>query len=502
MKTYTKKILTALLTLTLILALVPNMAFAADTDNNDTSSTATSLSSAGAVTGVLSSDDDVDFYKYTVDVTGHYNFTLTDTGAQGKRWRLSVYDSSLKELESNTNSEYTLTTNTYNFKKGTVLYLKVADSYGTEGKEYSISVNATEASNWEQEYTDTKDNATVLDATTALHGNIYSADDDVDYFKYTVGVTGHYNFTLKDAAEQGGRWRLTVYDASLNELETNTNSDYSLTTNTYNFKKGTVLYLKVADSYGTEGDEYTLSVNETDSSDWEQEVNDTKATATVIKANQTKSGNLYSDDDVDYYKYTVDVTGYYNFTFKDINAAEGRWRITVYDSSLKELESDTNGENTYTTNTYNFKKGTVLYLKVTDSYSAESHEYSLTVNAKKSANWEQENNDSYSKAITFKANVTKYGNLYNADDVDYYSYTASKTGTLKTTFKFDADDVGSGWIITIYDSSKKEIKTVSDIITNKTISFKATKGKKYYVVVKADSSYSSQTSITYALKIK
>jgi hypothetical protein len=100
-----------------------------------------------------------------------------------------------------------------------------------------------------------------------------------------------------------------------------------------------------------------------------------------------------------------------------------------------------------------------------------------------------------------KANTTKYGNLYLADDVDYYAYTASKTGTINTSFKFDADDVGDGWKVTIYDSSKKEIKTVFDIATNKTISFKATKGKKYYVVVRANGDY-SPINITYALKIK
>lgn len=503
MKIYRKKILTALLAIALVVMIAPNMANANSTlDNNDTSSDATILSSERAVTGVISSDDDVDFYKYTVDVTGHYNFTLTDTGTQGNRWRLTVYDSALKELESNTNSEYTLTTNTYNFEKGRVLYLKVQDSYRTKGDPYSLVVNATEASDWEQEYTDTKDDATILDAKITMHGNIYSDDDDVDFFKYTVGVTGHFNFTLKDAAEKGGRWRLTVYDSSLNELESNTNSDYSLTTNTYNFKKGTELYLKVADSYRSEGYEYTLTVNETAASNWEQEANDTKATATVIKANQTKYGNLYSDDDVDYYKYKVDVTGYYSFIFNDTKAEGGRWRITVYDSSLKELESVTNDDNTLTTNTYNFKKGTVLYLKVSDSYRAEYHEYSLKVIAKKSGNWEQEKNNSFKCSIGLKLNTVKYGNLYNEDDVDYYSYTATKTGSLKTSFKFDADDVGRGWKVTIYDSSKKEIKTVTDITTDKTISFKVTKGKKYYVVVKSSSSYSSPTNITYQLKIK
>jgi hypothetical protein len=391
MKTYGKKILTALLTLTLIISVAPNMAYAADTtsstDNNDTFGTATSLSSAGEVTGVLSSKDDVDFYKYTVDVSGYYNFVFKNLSSEDGSWYITVYDASLNELESERNEGYTLTTGVYDFKKGTDLYIKV---------EYD-----------------------------------------------------------------------NLYEHSVDK-------------------------------------QYSLKVNATSDDTWEKEYNDTKATATIINQDKGLNGNLYSSDDVDFYKYTVDVSGYYNFIFKNLSSEDGSWYITVYDSSFNKLESERNEGYTDNSSTYNFKKGTVLYYKVEyDNLYGHSvgKQYSLTVNAKKNSNWEQEKDNSYGKAIALKANTTKYGNLYIADDVDYYSYTAAKTGSLKTTFKFDADDVKDGWEITVYDSSKKEVKRVSDITTNKTISFKATKGKNYYVVVRADSN-SAPTGITYALKIK
>lgn len=149
---------------------------------------------------------------------------------------------------------------------------------------------------------------------------------------------------------------------------------------------------------------------------------------------------------MDYYKYTVDVTGYYNFTITNPANLEGSWKVIICDSSLNELESWQFKGYTATSNTYNFKKGTILYIKIQDYYWGDSvgKEYTLTVNAKKSSNWEQEKDDSYGKAINLKINTTKYGNLYSGADVDYYSYTAAKTGTLKTTFQFDADDVKSG----------------------------------------------------------
>lgn len=352
---------------------------------------------------------------------------------------------------------------------------------------------------------DIPSNATTISSKEAING-VLSTEEDVDYYKYTVDVSGYYSFTFTDIANDQSNWRFTVCDTSLNELESSCVGGYTLTTNTYDFKKGTVLYLKVNDYYwgDTEGDEYSIKVNTTSDPNWEQEYNDSKANATIISSNSALHGNLYSEDDVDYYKYTVDVTGYYNFTFTNVTAQSANWLLSVTDSSLNELEGDRIEGYTYTTNTYNFKKGTVLYLKVKDYYwgDSQSKEYTITVNAKSSSKWEQEKNNTYKVANTLKSNTAKIGNLYTGDDVDYYKYTATKTGTVKTTFTFDADDVRDGWKITIYDSSKKAIKTVSDITTDKTISFKATKGKKYYVVVRAVDNRYCPINISYNLKVK
>lgn len=358
------------------------------------------------------------------------------------------------------------------------------------------TTNSTEADN-----NDVPTSATSLTASGVVAG-IISSEDDVDYYKYIVDVSGYFSFTFTNTSAKECAWDVSVSDASLNELESWKHNGYTYTSQTYNFMKGTTVYVKVVNRYDTIGLGYTLAVNAKTDANWEQENNDTKGTATIIRTGITEHGNSFIDNDVDYYQYKVDVSGYFNITMTNINALDCAWDVTLYDSSLSELEYWKQDGYTHTSHTYNFKKGTVVYLKVTHRYDAVGQEYIINVNAKKKKDWEQEKNDSYSKAITLKANAIKYGNLYISDDIDYYSYTAAKTGTLKTTFKFDADDVGYGWKVLIYDSSKNEIMAVSDITTDKTISFKATKGKKYYVVVRAESDYSCPTGITYALKIK
>jgi hypothetical protein len=333
-----------------------------------------------------------------------------------------------------------------------------------------------------------------------------AGSEDVDYYKYTVDVTGKYYFTYTNINALGGDWHVTVYDSSLKELEgVRLDGDYTKTSSTYDFKKGTVLYLKVENDYNRAiNQEYSIAVNASSDAKWEQEANDTKGSATAINSKITKHGNLYSNEDVDYYKYKVDVSGYCSFTFTDINSRSGDWDFTVYDSTLKELESGRiNDAYTYTSKTYNFSKGTILYIKVNNGYNnAVGKEYSLAVNAKNSSSWEQEKNDTYNKAVSLKSNIAKYGTLYYNSDVDYYAFTAAKSGTVKTAFTFDADNVGNGWGLVICDSSKKVIKTVSDVVTNKSISFKVTKGKKYYVVVQADYDYYAPVNIKYTIKMK
>jgi hypothetical protein len=97
----------------------------------------------------------------------------------------------------------------------------------------------------------------------------------------------------------------------------------------------------------------------------------------------------------------VDVTGNFSFTFNNINSIDGDRNLIVYNSSLKELENARVKDSyTYTSKTYNFKKGTILYIKISnDYYGAVGTEYSLAANPKKSTSWEQESDDSYSKAV-------------------------------------------------------------------------------------------------------
>jgi hypothetical protein len=90
-----------------------------------------------------------------------------------------------------------------------------------------------------------------------------------------------------------------------------------------------------------------------------------------------------------------------------------------------------------------------------------------------------------------KKGKAKTGNIYSASDVDYYTYTATKSSTIQFNFTASSVDVGNGWNVYIYNKSKKQINKVTYLKDSTTITVKAKKGQKYYMAVKPASTSSS-----------
>ena len=377
--------------------------------------------------------------------------------------------------------------------------------------QFSVHAKASDVK-LEIEDNSTKFTATSLESNNTTIGLI-SSKQDIDYYKYVVDQSGYFSFQFENvsgSSNVGYGWTWHIYDESLNELWSNSVTTSS-TSYTYDFEVGTVLYLMVESTYHFDSVDnmfYTLTVSASKDSSWEQEQNGSKNTATNLKSNQKLYGNIYQKDDSDYYKYVVDVTGYFNFTFEnesETNGSGSGWNLTVYDSSLNELESITGISTKKVSKTYNFKKDTVLYIKIESTYhyaDVNGITYSLLAEAKNSSKWEWEGFDSFSKIISIKHKSKIHGTSHSANDKDCYKYKATKKSNAKVTFDFDSDDVGYGWDITIYNSSKQEIKTLNGVTSKKTISWNTSKGSTYYIVIQPSYANSIPEDVTYTLKVK
>lgn len=189
----------------------------------------------------------------------------------------------MNELQKDTNTR-TVSSGKYVLPVGAKVYVKVT-CYGV-GNQYKIRSNYYATEGWEKESNDIMALATDLTAGKTLHGSINSKKD-VDYYRYVATGSGYFNFKFTNA--DGGNnqyWKLSVYDEKKKLLQTvETEDDLQISTAKLSFRKGKEIYLKVErniNDYAC-GHEYTVTVNQYKADNWEQEYNDSFATATTVK---------------------------------------------------------------------------------------------------------------------------------------------------------------------------------------------------------------------------
>lgn len=315
-------------------------------------------------------------------------------------------------------------------------------------------------------------------------------------------------------------WKVSILDEDYNVIYYWADIQGSFTTYRITLGKNTKFYVKVEsdsnsyDSWAPVGAAYSIRIDETAPSNWETEVNETKTRADVLKCNKKTYGTLWRSSDVDVYKYTVKSNGYMRFLFSmeenDTSGINSGWKITFYNKNMQEIYTAYEIERDYYSRYFNFKKGTVLYVRVeanSNSYNAWApidKLYSIKPIEKKTSSWELETNDTKSKATTLK--TTKTGSLYTVNDTDYYSYKATKTKKTKIKFIINTDDtstINDGWNIYVYDSKGNVFCEKKYVKEDTALTFQAKKGKKYYIKMCASStSYASWAPVNVQYKLK
>ena len=304
-------------------------------EDNDTPAAATSLQNGTWINGSSYKASDVDWYEYTIPENGYFTYDFQGEGSSAL-WNLYLYDENY---------------------------------YATEG--------------WEKESNDIMALATDLTAGKTLHGSINSKKD-VDYYRYVATGSGYFNFKFTNA--DGGNnqyWKLSVYDEKKKLLQTvETEDDLQISTAKLGFRKGKEIYLKVErniNDYAC-GHEYTVTVNQYKADNWEQEYNDSFATATTVKKNKTCSANNYAVKDKDYFVYKAAKKG--KVTMQVSLPDSGYWNVCVYNQKKKLVRQEDYAQ-TGQKFTVKAAKGQKLYVMVkARTKSAVGKTYRVTVKQK------------------------------------------------------------------------------------------------------------------------
>jgi hypothetical protein len=155
----------------------------------------------------------------------------------------------------------------------------------------------------------------------------------------------------------------------------------------------------------------------------EVEFNDTPQTANPLSAGVSMNGQLYSKDDIDYFK--MDVTG--EGTFEIMLYRSGFTQLEVLNSSLQVVGVCCSYDGNIS---LGFDGPGTYYFRVS---GATAGSYTLYVDTSSTRSGETEFNNTLETASALTSGVSMGGHLYSITDIDYYKILVGDSGSLKIT---------------------------------------------------------------------
>ena len=337
----------------------------------------TALTLNQTATGVLSEDDEQDWYIFNIAERGYFTIDFrrndsTDTDKIHDGWKCSLYSEDdlvnpISSEDSITNKyeggELPLPEGRYYICVEASCYRDYAD-FEPVGCAYDVKVNFTQTDAWEQEYNDTNAIPNSIEVNQMYYGNLHH-EADVDWYQVETPGNGTIQLdfgpdasTDMNAVHEG--WKVTILDAELNMVR---QYEYKAKwmPQILPFKKG-VFYIKVeASCYRDYGDFepvdciYNLQLKFTPTTDWETEYNNEYAKADAITSGKEYHGLLFLESDEDWYKIAnkKDSLATVKFRVDDsisVDDIHEGWRIVVYNeerepiTELKEVKKTTTKE--------------------------------------------------------------------------------------------------------------------------------------------------------------
>lgn len=497
-----------------------------ETEDNNTENAADELALDKEIAGSLYGTTDVDYYKVTVTENGYVNVRLTHDMVSGKEktniYHISFYDMSnnlLYEAYSN-GSETELNSIKIGAEKGSYLVKVEAtgratiDSAALYTGTYGLKVTATAYSYWEKESNDTISLANAVTPGVTYGGDIRNIGD-VDYYTYTSTGKGYlgldFSHTVISGWETRSVYKITVtrkgatgevYSGYVNGGDTTWKMpNLGLPADTYYIKIEAAATLNSSVNSGSLDTcyptDYSITVNWTNTSKWEEEVNDALAAANVLESGKTIGGSIATASDKDYYKVTMKKKGYLQvkLSHENTGSTATHYQMAVLNQDGNELYKISNAgvDTTCNSGKIGLEKGT-YYVLISVASTLYTGDYKLKVTTKAASNWESEVNGDTATAdkITVGKEMNGIISSYSGD-LDYYKFTLDKAAYINVSLTHEKiNAAGRSWYVYLLKGNGSRLnykKTdhlyayAGDVYTE-TDAVKLAKGT-YYVVVRA-----------------
>lgn len=231
---------------------------------------------------------------------------------------------------------------------------------------------------------------------------------------------------------------------------------------------------------------------------YEQETNETYATATEISAGDSVVGNISSASDIDIYKIIASDNGKIelNFSHTYENSYDD-WDVETYIyengqyTKLSSYNIDLNSNEKVSMSYIGVKKGSIYYVEVSRCCSGIiGKSYTLQTSFTPSEYVEKELNNIYNMATPITLNNSYNGVINKSDDKDYYKITAPANGKISINFLHAYENSYDDWDVETYIYEDGQYTRLSsyniDLNSNEKIAISYIGAKKditYYIVV-------------------
>ncbi len=321
--------------------------------NNDIQS-ANEIEANIKYSGVLKNEEDVDYYRLQLDQKGKLSIKLShpkmDTG--DVFWITSLLSQEENAIvEMNSTGQDAETQSSFARVSPGIYYIRIAPRYCSD-KKYTFTVLFEEEDeSYEIEPNDDlSSQAMEISLNTEYTGNL-TTENDTDYFKFRTDSKQKVwiKFSHSKTNTNDTLWKAALFDdsdAALLNIDSS-GANASLTSDCVRLPAGDY-YVRVNAYYWSNLD-YTFSVcSEEEDSSTEDEPNNDYAAATPISLGSSITGNIQSENDVDFYQFTLENTGSIQVTFShqkiDDNATF--WRYELYNVDSSEAFQNTEEQST------------------------------------------------------------------------------------------------------------------------------------------------------------
>ena len=231
--------------------------------------------------------------------------------------------------------------------------------------------------------------ATEIELNTLVTDNL-SNSSEKDSFSFNIPEDGYIEieFTHENVASTQNHWCMDVYmsDATTGYGRTEGRTYWDIVGNEdftspqMGVSEGTY-YIEIQRSYSAFSSlNYDITVNYTQSPDWETEVNNTYDRSDVITVNEGgKKASIVKGDDVDWYRLNTYGSRTLTFTHAGTDSTKNCWVVTIYSSDGVTQIGKFEVYGTQRSTNYKFDASGTVYIKITSGYIKNFEEYAINV---------------------------------------------------------------------------------------------------------------------------